>query len=86
MFKINLLIKLLIHQVVAIASQNSPEKVKHFAKELAIPTVYPTYEEVIKDDKVNVVYIGTINPYHFEAVRTALMNKKAVLCEKPLIL
>lgn len=74
------------HQVVAIASQNSPERAKQFAKEFNIPAVHQTYAQVLQDKNVNVIYIGTINPYHFEAVKMALLHKIPVLCEKPLIL
>lgn len=32
----------------------------------------------------DIVYCGTINPFHFGVVKHLLENGKAVLCEKPL--
>lgn len=34
----------------------------------------------------DVVYIGCLNPQHYEVIKLMLNNRKAVLCEKPLTL
>lgn len=57
-----------------------------YAKKFNIPRVYNNYLDLAKDPEVNAIYVSTINPYHFAAVKLMLENKKAVLCEKPLVM
>lgn len=73
------------HQVVAIAarSQSSADK---FAKEHNVPVAYEGYEKLAKDVNVQVVYIGVLNPQHYEVTKLMLENGKHVLCEKPFTL
>jgi len=73
------------HEIVAIASRNKTRG-EMYAKKFNIPRVYNNYMDLAKDTEVNAVYIATINPYHFAAVKLMLENKKAVLCEKPLVM
>jgi len=42
-----------------------------------------SYEALVQDPAVDVVYIGTPHPDHLPSVRLALAAGKAVLCEKP---
>lgn len=42
-----------------------------------------SYEELVKDENVDAVYVGTIHPQHFSCVKTCLEAGKPVLCEKP---
>lgn len=70
-------------QVVAIASANNPSKATEFAEKLAIAKVHETYEQLMQDPEVDVVYVATGNAYHYAAVRRAIELKKPVLCEKP---
>lgn len=72
-------------QIVAIASRNKTRG-EQYAKKFGIRKVFNTYEQLAKDDEVNAVYIATINPYHFAAAKLMLENKKAVLCEKPMVI
>jgi predicted dehydrogenase len=39
----------------------------------------------VKDNEVDVVYIGVTHNFHYDAVKLCLNNKKGVLCEKPLV-
>jgi len=71
------------HQVVAIGARNLAAA-ETFAKEHNIKNVYGSYEEVVKDSSVDVVYIGAINPTHLNLGKLALDHGKHVLCEKPL--
>jgi predicted dehydrogenase len=45
---------------------------------------YGSYEELLKDPQVDVVYVGSINTSHFTNVIACLQHGKHVLCEKPL--
>ncbi|XP_010766071.1 GDP-fucose protein O-fucosyltransferase 2-like isoform X1 [Notothenia coriiceps] len=71
------------HKVVAVAARD----VKHaeeFAKKHNIPRVYGSYDELAKDPDIDVVYIGTIHPYHLATGKLFMKSKKNVLIEKPL--
>ena len=41
--------------------------------------------EVMKDEQIELVYICTPNPLHFEHIMLCLSHKKHVLCEKPFV-
>ena len=45
-----------------------------------------SYQALVDDPEVDVVYIGTPHPDHIESMRLALAAGKAVLCEKPFTL
>jgi predicted dehydrogenase/aryl-alcohol dehydrogenase-like predicted oxidoreductase len=66
----------------AVASR-SLEKAEAFAKEHDIPTAYGSYEELLADPKVDVVYVATPHPMHAEWVIKAAEAGKHILCEKP---
>jgi predicted dehydrogenase len=69
----------------AVASRDS-EKAKVFAKQYSIPVSYDSYEALINDPEIDVIYIATPHPFHAEQTLLCLNAKKAVLCEKPLTL
>ncbi|XP_063238848.1 trans-1,2-dihydrobenzene-1,2-diol dehydrogenase-like isoform X2 [Bacillus rossius redtenbacheri] len=73
------------HQVVAVAAQQL-DRAKDFAKLHGIPTAYGSYEELAKDSNVDVVYVGTIHPFHHQLGKMMLGAGKPVLIEKPLTL
>ncbi|MCR5732056.1 MAG: Gfo/Idh/MocA family oxidoreductase [Sphaerochaetaceae bacterium] len=68
-------------EVVACAAR-SLEKAKEFAKELSIPHFYGSYEELVQDDNVELVYITTIHSLHLEHMLLCLEHGKNVICEK----
>lgn len=72
-------------EVVAIAG-SSLERSKKFAEEHNISKYYGSYEELVSDPEVGIVYVATLHPEHKKAVLLSLNNKKPVLCEKPLSL
>jgi len=45
-------------------------------------TPYGTYEELARAKDIDLVYVGTPHPMHFDNVRMALEAGKGVLCEK----
>jgi predicted dehydrogenase len=53
-----------------------------FATEFNIPISHGSYEELVKDPRVDVIYVATPHGFHFEHVLLCLGHKKAVLCEK----
>ncbi|KAG3118790.1 hypothetical protein PI124_g5922 [Phytophthora idaei] len=55
-----------------------------FAKEHGINQAYDSYEALVSDPDVDVVYIGTLHPWHYEHTVLALKHDKHVLVEKPM--
>lgn len=54
-----------------------------FADRYGIPNRHSSYEDLVHDPSVDVVYIGTPHPFHKENTLLSLNAGKAVLCEKP---
>lgn len=65
----------------AVASRNL-KKAEEFAKECGFKKAYGSYEEMLEDDKVELVYIATPHSHHFEHMKLCIEHKKPVLCEK----
>jgi len=72
-------------EVHAIASR-SLEKAKVRAQGLDIEKVYGSYEDLVKDPDIDVIYVPTINHAHKENAMLALNSGKHVLVEKPMTL
>lgn len=65
----------------AIASR-SIGKATAFAEEWNIPKAYGSYEEMVADKEIDLVYIATPHSHHFPHAMLALENGKPVLVEK----
>ena len=70
-------------EVIAVASR-SLASAKAYAKELAIPEAYGSYEELLRDPEVDAIYIPLPNHMHIGPAKQALEAGKHVLCEKPI--
>ena len=46
-------------------------------------TAYGSYEELVKDPDVDIIYVGTPHSHHFQNCMLALTNDKPVIVEKP---
>ena len=64
-------------------TQDSADK---FAQAHGVKKAYGSYEELLADPKVDLVYVATPHSEHYKNVRLALMNGKNVLCEKAFML
>lgn len=69
--------------VVAIASRN-PDLAQQVAETHQIPTICPTYHDLIQLDTIDAIYIPLPNHLHVEWACKAIKAGKHVLCEKPL--
>lgn len=69
-------------EVSAVASREGT-KAKQFASEFAIPKAYASYEELLADPEIDVIYNPLPNGMHAEWTVAALKQGKHVLCEKP---
>lgn len=65
----------------AIASR-SAEKAESFAKEYRFEKAYGSYEEMVKDPEVELVYVASPHSHHYEHIKLCLEHGKHVLCEK----
>jgi predicted dehydrogenase len=54
-----------------------------FADRFDIGHRHPSYEALVTDPDVDVVYVSTPHPFHHDAARLAIEAGKAVLVEKP---
>ena len=66
----------------AIASR-SGQKAAAFAEKYGVSKTFDSYEAMLKDPQLDVVYIATPHVFHCQNTLMCLENGKAVLCEKP---
>ena len=66
----------------AVASRDL-EKSKAFAAEHGFEKAYGSYEEMLADPAVQLVYVATPHTLHYRHARMCLEAGKPVLCEKP---
>lgn len=64
------------------AGSRTLEKAKEFAKKHDIKKAYGTYDELLADETIDIVYLATPNSYHAENMKQILTAGKHVLCEK----
>ncbi len=65
----------------AVASR-SIEKAEAFKQKFGFEKAYASYEDMLKDENVDLVYIATPHSCHYEQMLLCLKYKKPVLCEK----
>ena len=66
---------------IAVASR-SLDRARDFATRHGLPRAYGSYEQVIEDEDVDVLYISTPHPQHHAIALAAIRAGKAVLVEK----
>ena len=72
-------------QLLGIASRKSANA-KTFAQLFKVPKAYDSYEQLVQDPDIDVVYIATPNHTHKDLCILCLKAGKPVLCEKPFAL
>ncbi len=75
-------LKLLSNARLYAAASRSLENAQAFASELGFEKAYGSYEAMVSDPAVDVVYIASPHSHHCEHTLLCLNHKKAVLCEK----
>ncbi len=71
-------------QIFQAVAGSSLEKAETFGRRFAIPNAYGSVEELVADPTVDVVYISTPHPSHYDCALKAIRAGKHVLVEKPL--
>lgn len=66
-------------------ASRSKEKAEDFGKTYDVPLdrCYGSYEEIVKYEEIDVIYVAVPHVFHKEISILCLKNGKAVLCEKP---
>lgn len=60
------------------------QKAQEFSEQFNVPQWYGSYDELVADPEVDIVYIATPHNLHLENALLAMDHRKHVLCEKPL--
>jgi predicted dehydrogenase len=69
-------------EVVAVASRDG-SRAGEYARAHGIPKAHGSYDDLLRDDSVDAVYVSLPNALHHEWTMRALRAGKHVLCEKP---
>ncbi|KAL8841750.1 MAG: hypothetical protein Q9170_000783 [Blastenia crenularia] len=73
------------HEVKAVASSSSADRAKKFIQDCRVPegaAAYGSYEELVKDKNVDIIYVATPHSHHYQNTMLCLEAGKHVLCEK----
>jgi predicted dehydrogenase len=70
-------------QLVAVGSRSQP-RADEFAAQWSVPAAYGSYQELLADPDVDVVYVATPHTEHHACALAALAAGKHVLVEKPM--
>lgn len=57
-------------------------KTDAFAEKYGVENIYESYEEMLADEKIDVIYIATPHSQHYENMKKAISAGKHILCEK----
>ena len=70
------------------AASLDKNKVKNFKENYTLNEIiaYDNYDEIIKDENIDAIYIATLNNTHFHLIKKCTEYKKNILCEKPFTL
>lgn len=67
-------------------SSRSAEKAKNTAFRFGIPVWYSSYDDLLRDESIEAVYIPLPNHLHTPWIKKAAKAGKHILCEKPMAL
>ena len=69
----------------AVASRDKARS-EQYAEKNGIATAYGSYEELLSDPDIDIIYLPLPNHLHHQYIKACIENGKHVLCEKPLAL
>ena len=68
----------------AAASSHSKERAQDFASRFGVARAYDDWRQLVADDNVDAVLVGSEDHLHFAQAALAIEHGKHVLCEKPI--
>lgn len=68
-------------ELYAVASR-SLKKAQAFAEEEGVLHAYGSYEDMLRDENVDLVYVATPHSHHAEHMKLCIAHRKPILCEK----
>lgn len=68
-------------ELAAVASRTI-DKAEAFAQRYHVPKAYGSYQEMLNDQEIDIIYIAVPNRQHSQHIMEALAANKHVLCEK----
>ena len=69
------------HEIYGVANR-TPEKAEEFADKYGVKHVFKTYEEMLADENIDIIYVATPHSMHYENMKQAVNAGKHILCEK----
>ena len=69
-------------ELVAVGSRDA-KRANQFADSFDIPKRHASYESLVADPSVDIIYVATPHNFHHENTQLCLQSRKAVICEKP---
>ncbi len=75
---------LLENAVLYAVGSRDQERADDFARDFNMHHAYGSYEDLVSDSSVDIIYIATPHTYHLENTLLCLRHGKHVICEKPL--
>jgi len=72
-------------KITAVLSDHE-DSLNEFANKYNVEKRFLNLEDFINKSKVDIAYIATPHPLHYEAIKACLQNHIAVLCEKPVVM
>lgn len=67
------------------AASRDEKKAEAFAEKFGAEKFYGSYEQMLEDEKVDIVYICTPNAFHYDQIKLCISHGKHVICEKPMV-
>lgn len=67
-------------------SNRTIEKANHFKALYGANRAYDSFDELLNDEEIDVVYIALPHLYHVDFIKKAIKKNIAVLCEKPCVI
>lgn len=68
-------------ELYAVASRDIDKAIR-FAREQGVKRAYGSYEDMLADPAVDLVYVATPHSHHAEQMKQCILAGKAILCEK----
>ena len=70
-------------ELYAVASRDK-ERAKAYADKFKATKWYDSYDDLIRDENIDIIYIATPNVFHHGLAMACMQQGTAVLCEKPI--